>query len=69
MTISGVRDNCNGLPLPPVDHAGSTPTHLGHAEGTAAGAPCSRILGRDNDQASGHCPEHLTVAAAGKECS
>ena len=37
--------------------------------GAAPAAPSCRFLGRDNDQATGHCPENLAVEAAGWVCS
>ena len=69
MPTSRIRDNCSNLPLPPADHAGSTLSHLAHADGAAAVAPHCRVLGRDSDQVSGHHPEHLAVAGAGWVCS
>ena len=42
----------------------STLDHLVHAGGAAQAAPSYRVLGRDNDQVSGYCPEHFAVAAA-----
>ena len=66
---SGVRDNCSGLPMPPVEHARNTMSCLAHAGGAAQFAPSCRVLGRDSDQAFGHCLEHLAVAAAGWVCS
>ena len=65
----GVRDNCGGLPLPPIDHARSTPSCLVNAEVASQRAPSCRVLGRDSDQACGHCLEHLAVAGAGQVCS
>ena len=69
MPTSGVRDNCSGLPPPTADHARSTPSHLAHAGDAAQAAPSCKVLGRDNDQASGCFPEHLAMAAAGRVCS
>ena len=69
MTISGARDNCSGLLLPPVDHARNTSSCLAPTGGAAQAAPSCRFLGRDSDQASGHCPECLAVAAAEQVCS
>ena len=69
MPTSGIRDNCGGLPLPPVDRAGSTSSCLSPTGGAAQAAPSCRFLGRDIDQASGHCPECLAVAADGQVCS
>ena len=66
---SGVRDSCSRLPLPTADNARSTPSHINHARGAVPAAPSCRILGRDSDQASLSCPEHLAVAAAGWVCS
>ena len=66
---SGIRDNCGSLPLPPADHARSTLFCLAHKGGAAPAASSCRVLGRDNDQASGRCSEHLEVAAAGWRCS
>ena len=66
---SGVRDNCGGLPLPPVEHVRSTLSCLALTGGTAKAAPSCRFLGRDSDQESGDFPEHLAVAAAGWVCS
>ena len=66
VVTSGVRDNCSGLPLPPVDHARSTLSHLAPIGGAVPAAPSCRFLGRDSDQATRHCPEHLAVAAAGR---
>ena len=59
------RDDCGSLPLPPADQAKSTLSHLAHAGGAAPAAPRCRVLGRDSDQVSGSCPEHLGVATAG----
>ena len=67
--ISGIRDNCGGLPLPPACHTRSTLSHLAHAGGAAPVAPSCRVLGRDSDQVSGCHPEHLAVAATGWVCS
>ena len=58
-----------GLPLPPVDHARSTLSHLALTGHAAPAAPSCRFLGRDSDQAFGHFPEYLAVAAAGWVCS
>jgi len=69
MPTSGIRDNCGGLPLPPVDHARITLSHLANAEGAAPAAPSWKVLGMDSDQASGCCPEGLAVAAAEWVCS
>ena len=69
LPTSGARDNCSDLPLPPVDHARSTSSCLAPTGGAAQAAPSCRFLGRDSDQASGHCPECLAVAAAGRVCS
>ena len=54
---------------PPVDHMRSTPSCLAPTEGAAKPAPGCRVLGRDSDQASGHCPERLAVIAADQVCS
>ena len=67
--LSGARDNCGSLPPPPVDPARSTLSHLAHAGGAASAAPSFRVLGRDSDQVSGHCPDCLAVAPAGCVCS
>ena len=56
-------------PPPPVDHARSTSSHLTPTGGVTPAAPSCRFLGGDSDQASGHFPEHLAVAAAGWVCS
>ena len=64
MPTFGVSDNCGGLPPPPVDHARSTLSCLAPRGATASASPSCRVLGRDSDQASGHCPEHLAVATA-----
>ena len=69
MPTSRVRDNCGGLPPPPADHASSTPSHLAYAGSSEPAAPSHKVLGRDSDQASGHCLEHLAVAPAGQVCS
>ena len=69
MPTSGVRDNCGGLPPPLVDHARNTLFHLAHAGGAVPDAPSCRVLGRDSNQVSGHCPEHFEVATAGRVCS
>ena len=69
MPTSGVRDNCGDMPLPPVDLARSTLSGLAPTGGVAPVAPGYRFLGRDNDQASGCCPEHLAMAIAGWVCS
>ena len=63
------KDNFGDLPLPSVDHARSTSSCLGPTGGTAQAALSCRFLGRDSGQASGHCPECLVVAAAGRVCS
>ena len=68
MPNSGVRDNCGGLPLPPVDCARSNSSCLAPTEGAPAALSC-RFLGRGSDQESGHCPKHLAVVAAGQVCS
>ena len=60
---------CGGLPPPPVDHARSTLSCLAPMGVAAQTAPSCKFLGRDSDQASGHCPECLVVAAAGQVCS
>ena len=64
-----IRDNYGGLLPSPVDHTGSTLSHLAHTEGAAQSAPGCRVSGRDNAQVPGHHSEHLTVAAAGRVCS
>ena len=69
MPTYGVRDNCLGLPLPPVDYARSTLSHFAHAGGVVPAASSCSVLGRNSDQVSGQCPEHLAVAAAGWVCS
>ena len=51
------------MPPPTVDHSGNSPSHLAHAGAAAQTAPSCRVLGRDSDQACGHCPKHLAVAA------
>ena len=66
---SGVRGDCHSLPLLHADHTRNTLSYLAHAGGTEPAAPSCRILGRDSDQVSGHCPERLAVAAAGLMCS
>ena len=58
----------DGLPQP-VHHARSTLSLLAHVGGSAPAAPTFTFLGRDSDQASGHSPEHFSVAAAGQVCS
>ena len=58
-----------GLPPSPVDHARSALSCLAPTGGAAQAAPSCRFLGSDSDQASGHCPECLAVAAAGPVCS
>ena len=71
MPTSGVRDNSNSLTPIPVDHAKSNLSYLAHAGVDAQAASSFRVLGRDTDQMSVCCPEHLTVseAAAGWVCS
>ena len=66
---SGVRDNCGGISQPSADHARSTPSPLSHTGGATPAAPSCRVLGRDSDQASGHCPDFWAVADAGQVCS
>ena len=78
---SGVcsQTSSDGEPLPHLepeitvvvcpDHARSTSSCLAPTGGAAQAAPSCRFLGRDSDQASGHCPECLAVAAAGWVCS
>ena len=53
MPTFGVRDNCIGLPPPPVDHPGarSTLSCLAHAGGAALATPSCRVLESDSDQA------------------
>ena len=63
------RDNCGGLPPPPVYHKRNTLSHLDPTGGAAKAAPSCRFLVRDSDQASGHFPEHLAVAVVGQVCS
>lgn len=67
--MSGARDSYGGLPPPPADHARSTLSRLAHAGGAVLATSSCRVLGRDSDQASGHCPECLAVAAAVWVCS
>ena len=57
-------DKCGGLPLPPLDHARSTSSHLALTGSAAPAAPSCSFLGRDSNQAFGHYPEQLAVAAA-----
>ena len=57
----GVIDNCGDLPLLSVDNARSTLSCLDPTGCAAPAAPKSRSLGRDSNQASGHCSEHLAV--------
>ena len=64
MRTSGVRDNCGGLPPPPVEHARSTQSFLAPIGIAAKAALSCRVLGKNRDQASGHCMEHLSVLAA-----
>ena len=68
MATSGFKDNCSGLPLPPVDHARRTWFHLAHAGGAVQAAPSFRVLGRYSDQVCRCCSESLAVAAAGWVC-
>ena len=65
MAVSRVSDNCGGLLLPPVDHAGNILSHSAHIGDAAQAVPSCRILGYDRDKACGYCLEHLAVAAAG----
>ena len=44
-------------------------SYLAPTGGAAQAVLSCRILGQDSNQASGHCPEHLAVAAAGWVCS
>ena len=67
--MSGARDSYGGLPPPPADHARSTLSRLAHAGGAVLATSSCRVLGRDSDQASGHCPEFWAVADAGQVCS
>ena len=70
MPTSGVRDNCSGLPPPPVDHASSNPSCLAHAGGAAQTDPSCGALGSDSDPACvATAKKHLAVAAAGRVCS
>ena len=48
--LSGVRDNCGGLPPLPVDLTRSTPSLLAHIGSTAQAAPSCRVLRSDNGQ-------------------
>ena len=57
------------MPPPPIDLARSIPYNLAPIGGAAKSAPICRFLGRDSDQASGHFPEHVAVAAVGQVCS
>ena len=69
MPSSGVIDKSGGLPPSPADHERSTLSHLAHTEGAEPAFPSCRFLGKNSDQASGHCPEHLLVAADRWVCS
>ena len=78
---SGVcsQTSSDGEPLPHLepeitvvvcpDHARSTSSCLAPTGGAAQAAPSCRFLGRDSDQASGHCPECVAVVAEGQVCS
>ena len=50
----------------PADHARSTWSCLGPTGDAAQAAPSCTFLGKDSDQAYGHCPECLAVAATGQ---
>ena len=52
MPTSGVRDNCSGLPQLPINHAGSTPSHLVHAGGAAQAAALVAGSWKVTDQAA-----------------
>ena len=71
--VGAESESCSGItsgfmPVPSADPARSTLSHLAHAGGAAPTAPSCRVLGRDSDQVSGLCPEHLAVVAAGWVC-
>ena len=66
---SGVRGICGAFLPPTLDLARGTSSSLAPTGGDAQAAPSCRFLGRDSDQASGHYPELLTMAAAVPVCS
>ena len=57
------------MPPPPVNHARKYLVCLAPTGCAAQRVLSCRFLRRDSDQASGHCPECLIVAAAGQVCS